>query len=301
MLATGRFFTDNLQETPPPNHALQRSLSRRPTAGASRLQPLPPMRRVAALGPLGGNFARSVMFNHQTMKTLASSLLFLTIASFATAADSLALKDIAGDYYFGDGLGVNCSLTVTAKGKFAFQWNGCLGTYDTNEGTASIKEGILHISPQKPNLRDGFRGTPTEFYPVRWGARLYLIPTNDIVEFCSDFNQGSEPRTGNRGQYYLRRSDADNAVSGKPGVPEQWNKFFLEQPVRGKITELVGKQEAWLDKGSADGLLEGMILTAQRRGDLMFAQVRVEAVEKGRCRIKCQWRDSKLAVGQTVS
>ena len=77
------------------------------------------------------------------MKTLASSLLLLTIASFATAADSVALKDIAGDYYFGDGLGVNCSLTVTAKGKFTFQWNGCLGTYDKNEGSASIQDGML--------------------------------------------------------------------------------------------------------------------------------------------------------------
>jgi len=228
---------------------------------------------------VGGNFARSVMFNHQPMKTLASSLLLLAIASFATAAESVTLKDIAGDYYFGDGLGVNCSLTLTAKGKFTFQWNGCLGTYDKNEGTASIKEGVLHIAPQKPNLRDGFRGTPTEFYPVRWGARLYLIPTNDIVEFCSDFNQGSEPRPGNHGSYYLRRGDADKAVSGKPAVPAQWTKFFLEQPVRGKITELVGRQGAWLDKGSADGLLEGMILTAQQHGDLMFAQVRVEAVE----------------------
>jgi hypothetical protein len=162
------------------------------------------------------------------MKTLASPLLLLTIVSFAIAADSVVLKDIAGDYYFGDGLGVNCSLTVTAKGKFTFQWNGCLGTYDENKGSASINMGVLHIAPQKPNRRDGFRGTPTEFYPVRWGARLYLVPTNDIIEFCSDFNQGSEPRRGNRGQHYLRRSDADKPVSGKPAVPEQWAKFFLE-------------------------------------------------------------------------
>jgi hypothetical protein len=235
------------------------------------------------------------------MKTLASSLLLLTIASFATAVDSIALKDIAGDYYFGDGLGVNCSLTVTAKGSFTFQWNGCLGTYDKNEGSASIKEGVLRIVPQKPNVRDGFRGTPTEFYPVRWGARMYLIPTNDIVEFCSAFNQGTEPQRGNRGRYYMRRNDANKPVAGNPAVPEQWTKFFLEQPVRGKITGLVGRQEAWLNKGSADGLLEGMILTAQQRGDLMFAQVRVEVVEESRCRIKCQWRDSELAVGQTVS
>lgn len=241
------------------------------------------------------------MFNPQTMKTLASLLLLVAIASFATAAESVTLKDIAGDYCFGDGLGVNCSLTLTAKGKFTFQWKGCLGTYDKNGGTASMNEGILHIAPQKPNLRDGFRGTPTEFYPVRWGARLYLIPTNEIVGFCSDFNQGSEPRPRIHGSYYLRRGDAEKTVLGRPAVPEQWTRFFLEQPVRGKITKLVGKQEAWLDKGSVDGLLEGMVLTAQQYRDLMFAQVRVEAVEKGRCRIKCQWRDSELAVGQTVS
>jgi hypothetical protein len=217
------------------------------------------------------------------------------------ASDSAALKDIAGDYHYGDGMGVNCSLTVTANGRFTFRWTGCLGTYDTNQGAANLKEGVLHISPEKPNVRDGFEGTPTEFYPVRWGARMYLIPTNDIVEFCSDFNQGKEPRRGIRGNYYLRLTDVDKAAPGKPAVPEQWTKYFLDQPVLGKITELVGKQEAWLDKGSADGLLPGMILKARQYGALMFAQVQVEAVENNRCRIKCRWKDSELAVGQTVS
>src|SRR5262245_3676514 len=65
---------------------------------------------------------------HSNMKTLALALVLLTIASdrFISAADSVALNDIAGDYYFGDGLGVNCSLSVTAEGKFTFQWDGCL-------------------------------------------------------------------------------------------------------------------------------------------------------------------------------
>jgi hypothetical protein len=241
------------------------------------------------------------MFNHQTMKILAPLLLLLTIASFATAADSVALESIAGDYYFGDGLGVNCNFTVTARGKFSFQWEGCLGTYDTNEGSASVKNGVLHITPQKPNLHDGFRGTPTDFYAVRWGARMYLVATNEILEFCSDFNQGMEPRRGNYGQYYLRRNDANKPVSGKPAVPEPWSKFFLKRPVRGKISKLIGKQEAWLDKGSADGLLPGMILTAQQHGQLMFARVQVEALETNRCRIKCRWKDSELVVGQIVS
>ena len=184
------------------------------------------------------------------MKTLAALLFILTIASgcFAGAADPVALKDIAGDYYFGDGLGVRCSLSVTAKGKFAFQWRGCLGTYDSNAGTAMVKDGILHITPKKPNLHDGLRGTPTEFYPVRWDARLYLIPTNKMIEFCSDFNQGSEPRHVITGFYYMRLGDEEKPVAGKPAVPEEWARFLLDKPVRGKITELVGRQEAWLDK-----------------------------------------------------
>ena len=47
------------------------------------------------------------------MKILASFLFIVTIVCgcFTYAADSITLKDIAGDYYFGDGLGVNCSLT----------------------------------------------------------------------------------------------------------------------------------------------------------------------------------------------
>jgi hypothetical protein len=206
------------------------------------------------------------------MKTLILVLCILVVASggFAAGTNSVALKDIVGDYYFGDGTGVNCSFTLSAQGRFTFQWRGCLGTYDTNAGTASLKGGILHINPERPNVQKGFRGTPTEFYPVRWGARMYLIPTNQIVEFCSDVNRGSEPRKDNYGEYYIRRGDAEKKVSGRPVVPKQWNKFFLDQPVRGKITKLISSKEAWLDKGAADGLLQGMILTAQQHGEIFF-------------------------------
>jgi hypothetical protein len=118
----------------------------------------------------------------------------------------------------------------------------------------------------------------------------------------------------------MRRSDADKPVAGRPAVPDQWTKFLLDRPVRGKVTELISKKEAWLDKGSAEGLLERMILTSQQHAwsggrfviapehmprsllnDLWFAQVQIEAVETNRCRIKCRFQDNELAVGQTVS
>jgi len=234
---------------------------------------------------------------------VASLALLSSAATRTLAADAgpVRLSEVAGNYYFGDGLGVNCTLTLSTKGTFSFEWRGCLGTYDKNEGAVSIKDALLRITPKRPNVQEGFRGTPTEFFPVRWGSRMYLIPTNDIVEFCSDVNQGSEPRRERWGQYYLRQKDWAKPVTGRPGVPEQWAKFFLSKPLRGKITELIGGQEAWLDVGTDEGLLQGMILTAQAHGKTMFSQVRVEAVEKGRCRIKCQWKDSQLVVGQTVS
>ena len=237
------------------------------------------------------------------MKAFVLSLGILTIVygKVVSAEDLGNIREIAGDYYSGDGLGVNCSLMVSSQGKFSFQWDGCLGNYDKNKGSARVINGILYITPTKLNPHDGFRGTSTRFYPVPWGSRIYLIPTNEIVEFCSDINQGTEPRNDIHGSYYLRRGDEVKPVVGKPAIPGDWTKYLLEKPVCGRITSLIGKQEAWLNKGSTDGLLEGMILTAQQHGQTMFAQVQVEVVETNSCRIKCCWQSSTVETGQIVS
>lgn len=258
-------------------------------------------RVLLAFGSPRSRAAQAERWTVQIKRLILAFSATLFVLGWAADAGPVSLKDIAGDFYFGDGTGVNCSLTLTKQGTFAFTWRGCLGTYDENNGKASLKEGVLHLIPKKPNIRDGFRGTPTDFFPVRWAARMYLIPTNDIVEFCSEVNEGGEPRKGNWGEYYLRRNDWSKPVAGLPAVPGRWTKYFLTRPVTGKITELIGKQEAWLDRGAKHGLLQGMILTAQDHGKLMFSQVKVEAVEKNRSRIKCEWRDSELAVGQAVS
>jgi hypothetical protein len=190
-------------------------------------------------------------------------LLWTSVSAISAEVGLISLNDLAGNYYFGDGLGVNCSLTLTSQGNFTFDWTGCLGSYDKNEGSLSLKDGMVHLEPQKPNLRGGFRGTPTEFFPVRWDARVYLIPTNEIIDFCSAVNQAREARRNCHGMYYLRQNDWDKPVTGRPSVPAVWAKYFLSQPVSGKITGLIGKQEAWLNLGSDAGILDGMTLTAQ--------------------------------------
>jgi len=233
--------------------------------------------------------------------TALSLIASACVQGIAAGSSLIPFRELVGEYYFGDGTGVNCTLKLAEHGTFAFQWNGCLGTYDKNEGRAAIQNGILQIAPKKPSVREGFQGTPTEFFPIRWGSRTYLVATNEIVRFCSEVNQGGEPRHGNWGQFYLRQDDWKKPVTGFPDVPDQWVKFLLSKPVKGKVTELINKREAWLDIGATEGVLEGMILTARDDAGVVFSQVRVEAVEKERCRIKCEWKDSELVIGQTVS
>ena len=206
------------------------------------------------------------------------------------------------------GLDIDCNLSLSDRGKFKYQWLGRHGILFENDGGARIQNGVLHLTPRKYNMFNksvALAGTMTDLYPVRWDARIYLIPTNYMVDFCSIVNLGLEPRLGlyaNYYHYYLRRNDWEKPVTGKPVVPEPWAKYVLSQPVRGKITQLLDKQEAWFDMGAEAGLLEGMILVAQENGKFRcFAQVRIEAVEKDRCRIKSVWKDLELQAGQAVS
>lgn len=102
----------------------------------------------------------------------------------------------AGEYYFGDGLGVNVSLILAPASGYVFEWHGCLGLYDRNYGTVTWHNGRIRLSFTFPNEQKGFVGIAEEFIPVSWGDRQYLIPSDDIVGFCNSVNDGSEPRKG---------------------------------------------------------------------------------------------------------
>lgn len=42
---------------------------------------------------------------------------------------------LIGDYYQGDGLGLNLYLSLKPDGSFSCQWSGCLGDYGSTSGT----------------------------------------------------------------------------------------------------------------------------------------------------------------------
>ncbi len=218
-------------------------------------------------------------------------------------ARSNAVREFKGEYFEGRGVGWNRTLNIHADGTFEFTGVGCVGPVETNCGKVSFINNVLHLKTKKSNVISFVQGTPADFYPVRWGARLYLVPTNKVPIFCDDINLGFEPRNKMYGFYYLRKSDCDQPTSGKPSLPGEWSKYVLDRPVSGKVSELVSKQEAWIDVGSELGLMVGMELRVHTFGFSGSGTAHVKAVEPGRCLIEraATSPGCRLTVGQRVT
>lgn len=210
---------------------------------------------------------------------------------------SITFKELIGEYYYGDGLGANCTLKLVKNGDFSFAWHGCLGLYATNYGGAKLTNGLLILAPRKPNQDFG---TSIAFFPLRWGTRVYLVATNKLVDFCNCINDGSEPRVQCYGSHYLREKDWDKPVSGRPEIPVPWAEYLISKPIKGEIVYLVNNNEAWINIGSDNGLREGMTLTAWKSNPWTVISVRISVLEKDRCLIKHEWDDEKLDIGMIV-
>jgi hypothetical protein len=147
----------------------------------------------------------------------------------------------AGEYYFGDGLGVNVGFAVAPKSGYLFEWHGCLGLYDRNYGTATQKGDRIQLAFTFENDRDGFQRISPELIPVPWGARHYLIhliPADNFVGFCNAVNEGSEPREFVHGSFLLRTGDEKTPVTGFPRVPQKYQSYLLAKPVEAEIVSV---------------------------------------------------------------
>lgn len=58
---------------------------------------------------------------------------------------------LVGGYYFGDGLGINQSLTLRPDGTFHCDWSGCLGDYGSSTGTWAVDGDTLFMSTATAN------------------------------------------------------------------------------------------------------------------------------------------------------
>jgi hypothetical protein len=148
---------------------------------------------------------------------------------------SLGKHPWAGEYYEGDGLGVGISLALAPQAGYVFEWHGCMGVYDRNFGGVSVVDGKLRLSFTFANAREGFQGISSEFIPVSWGSRVYLIPPDDMIEFCNSVNAGREPRNNIHGLHLLRCGDEKKPVAGFPSVPDAYAQYLQERPITSEI------------------------------------------------------------------
>lgn len=144
----------------------------------------------------------------------------------------------AGEYYAGDGLGVNTSLVIAPKHGYVFEWHGCMGLYDRNYGSVVATNGRIQLSFTFTNTHEGFEGIADEFIPIPWGERTYLVPTADIGGFCNEVNSGSEPRKDSHGMHLLRRGDEKKRATGNPALPAEYRSYLFEQPIKATVTKI---------------------------------------------------------------
>jgi len=196
------------------------------------------------------------------MRALIQICLTLLVASGAGAADRIPAKqsaaaertakrmrekilaevkrlgehEWAGEYYAGDGLGVNTSVAMAPNSGFVFEWHGCLGLYDRNYGAVTWTNGRIRLSFTFENQRNGFQGIAQEFIPISWGSRHYLVPGDEVIGFCNNINQGLEPRAGGRGFYLLRKGDENKEVTGFPKLPDEYRSYLLGKPIEAIIS-----------------------------------------------------------------
>jgi hypothetical protein len=180
----------------------------------------------------------------------------------------------AGEYYYGDGLGVNVSLILAPQSGFVFTWHGCLGLYDLNYGSVAFSKETLKLLFTYTNSREGFEGIAPELIPMVWGQRHYLIPRDGVIQFANAINAGLEPngRRGGRSEYFLlKRGDENGLVDGAPPLPAEYAAYILKDPINANIlsvneTHLEKSRRitsVTLDVGSATGLKKGMELYVQ--------------------------------------
>ena len=220
---------------------------------------------------------------HAIACALAWNVALLCATEAGTASD---IGRVEGTYYRGDGLGVNWTLSLSAAGTFSFTWDGCLGRYDDNDGDAVVDGDFLELRPRRPLDRGLGKQLPLRWVPVPWGGRMYLLEEGDVPLFAKYVNQGWEPRVGSHGLFLLRREDWKKTAPGMPTLPGKWSSLLLAKPVDARVARVLTPSRAEIDKGAANGLQVGMLLTAVQGND--WVDVKVQSVDQNQAIVEAE-------------
>lgn len=207
----------------------------------------------------------------------------------------------AGRYYCGDGLGHNESFVLSPERSYTYRLRGCMGVFDQNFGEiVELEDGSIALTQEVPSMKPWNTPLGQGYYPITWGSRQYLVPTNEVGKFCDAIMSGDEPRDRAHGDFLLRSGDHELPVTGPPGLPEGFRSIVLEFPLSARIVDVYTRSE--MKTGTDDRVVFTWPVRIDAGGDRGVRDgLRFYVIEP---QVAREWRQSVLritSVGGDVS
>jgi len=228
------------------------------------------------------------------------AIVLMLAALLSTSVQADSATGLVGDYYRGDGRGMNVSLSIKTDGTYFIALDGCLGRYAQAEGVTRVADHILILEAASPPAPGDELMLPSRLLIVRWDDRLYLVPESDGPLFAAYVTRGWEPRSDAHGWFLLRELDWQKPTGGVPELPAEWRTWLLRTRVEARVSRVLARHRAEINAGSKRGVQPGLLLNLVSR-KYGPSDVRVLAVRGDVSIIENDYGDPPMEIGRRVT
>lgn len=114
----------------------------------------------------------------------ATAITLAVIGSLTGCAVDATVRPVAaelpGQYYSGDGLGYNVTVTLNSDGTYISDWQGCLGTYGSASGTWHLSDDqLVFYADTEHDLLIGYLRKATT---IRHHGKLGFVREEDLSD-----------------------------------------------------------------------------------------------------------------------
>ena len=153
------------------------------------------------------------------------------------------------------------NIALAPEAGFVFQSFTFGGLLDRNFGQVRDSGDLISLEFHFPNRRTSLSGIASQFVPVRWKQRTYLIPPDEMLRFCNTMNAGLV------GEFFARVETEEQDSTRHPSVPEKYRPYLLREAITARILGVEDQHARSdglidvilvIDAGSDSGVLVGM-------------------------------------------